>query len=149
MIMIYVFNGFIALYAAFLAITGDEILKAGNAVGTSSNQVLLGLLVVVLIIVVIYLGRKQDKANAAAMERQIKLDLKIDSERAAFSEERKNRIESLMKILSENSVALNRSSMSESAMSASVNSMSDAISRHSEVTKELYDFLKRQNGRQT
>jgi hypothetical protein len=147
--MIPIFNGFIALYAVFLAITGDEILKTGSAVGTSSNQVLLGMLVVVLIFVVIYLGRKQDKANAAAMERQIKLDLKIDEERQAFSTERKARIESLMKILAENSVALNRTSTAESSMSTSVSAMAEAVQRHSDVTKELFDFLKRQNGKQT
>lgn len=147
--MIYVFNGFIAIYAVFLAITGDEVLKAGNAVGTSSNQVLLGMLVVVLIIVVIYLGRKQDKANKASEDRQMKLDAKIDAERAAFGEERRNRIDALMKMVTENAVALNRTASAEMAMCASTDAMRIAILSNTKVTEGLYEFLKRQNGRST
>lgn len=155
--MLTLFHGYYPIYLVFLAVTGDEILQGGKAVGTSSNQVLLGMLVVTLIIIVIYLGRKQERTAAETakqtLEQHTEATKKYDmvmatmqAERQAFGEERRARIESLMKLLTDNSVALNRTAQAEQAMATAVDGMKLCIHSNTEVTRQLVELMRKSNG---
>lgn len=149
---------FCTFFAVFVAATGDEILQTGQKVGTSSNQVLLGALVVALIIVVVYMGKKQEKniASQTAKYESMLLSMetkytqscdRMDEERTKFGEERVRRIDSLMRLMAENTVALNRTATAEVAMSNAVDAMKMAIHSNNEVTKELLQLVRKTNGR--
>lgn len=145
-----IFGPFAPVFMALIAVSADDVMQSGRAVGTANNQVLLGCLVVVLIIVVIYFARKQDKQNAVLIARYDKnaemmqqkhdaLMERLDSEQKAFGEERRLRIEALMRIVSENALA-------GQAVASSVNAMREAVEASTDVSKELLMQMRKNGG---
>lgn len=116
------------------AVGVDELLNAGRSVGTASNQVILGILVVALIGVVLYRERQQNKqhaqqlqANALATEKaelairtaetkhddaviraereRVELYAKMEKQHAEMNEERRQRWTMMIDVVRDNTVA--------------------------------------------
>ncbi len=116
------------------AVGATDIIDAGRSVGTSSNQVILGGLVVALIIVVLYRERQQNKqheASLSAAERaegkaekaigeavgrsdkqaalfaQERLDLysRMEKQTSLMDEERRQRWQMMIDVIRENTIA--------------------------------------------
>lgn len=102
--------------ALTLAVTTSEVLETGGKVGTASNQVILGCLVVALIAAVLYRERQQNHAIKAMESTSQRLVERIDRDRTAWDDERRARITFLMELVGKTSTALERCAASELAM---------------------------------
>ena len=94
------------VFFSLAAIGANDVFQAGQAVGTASNQVILGCLVVVLIFVVIYGERGRIKRELRAEQRHEEIMLKMDSERAAMNTERRDRIAMVLEVVKDNTKAM-------------------------------------------
>lgn len=86
---------FLPLAFVLLAQSFSDVLETGKAIGTQSNQVLLGCLIVVLIGMVAYMARSQNKLHE-----------KIDLERKEMNDERRTRNEALISVVVDNTKAM-------------------------------------------
>lgn len=113
-----------------LATTASDIITAGSGVGTSSNQVLLGMLVVGLILVVLYRERQQIKKNHIDDLRHQEVLANFEKEREAMNEERRKRIDFLMEVVRDNTRAMEHNAQA-------IDTLKDFLLRHG--ANPLYD----------
>lgn len=129
-----------------VAVGTNEIMETGTKIGTSSNQVILGGLVVCLILVVLYRERQQNKANKLGDDRHLeslnqsrvaydKLVTRLDTDRLSWDSERRERISALMTLVTDNTKALEHSAQSVEAIATSVE-------ENTKVTRELSGVIK-------
>jgi hypothetical protein len=122
-------------------ITPTEIVDGGKAIGTANNQVVLGILVVLVLValcvlasVIIYLyrqGRKEVFILHADNKAEIKeLITRLDTKDAAMSKERIDRIVMLMQLMKENIETNAR--------------VANAIENNNKAIADLKEFLREQ-----
>lgn len=88
-----------------LASSVTDVLKDGEAIGTASNQQILGALILALILFLIYREKQQGMREKQNLKHHQELVAKIDMERASMTDERVKRINHLMGIIEENTSA--------------------------------------------
>jgi hypothetical protein len=123
-------------------ITPTEIVDGGKAIGTANNQVVLGILVVLVLVAlcvtcqcrIIYLyrqGRKEVFILHADNKAEIKeLITRLDLKDAAMSKERIDRITMLMQLMKENIETNSR--------------VANAIENNNKAIADLKEFLREQ-----
>src|SRR5207237_1302123 len=120
----------IKIASTILAISVDDILSGGQKVGTASNQVILGALVVILIIVVLYRERQQNRTNKSIEHRNEALIDTIERDRRSWDDERRERSNALMQLVKDNTTALEKSASAEMAIK-------DAVEANTRATDTL------------
>lgn len=136
------------LLSVLLAVSSTDVLDTGKTIGTSSNQVILGMLVVALILVVLYREKQQVRANREAEKRHYEAMAKSDShfrelliqqetDRKAWDIERLARINMLMTLVGESTKALNNTSTTVMQNSTVITELSRIVEGFKEILYKI------------
>lgn len=140
------------LFAAILGVAVNEIIEAGKSVGTSNNQVILGMLVVALILVVGYREIQQIRANRKLDEHHDELIQKADEQfstllaqqdrdRLAWDDERRARIATMMQLVVDNTRTMDKTANAVLQNASAVGELKDVISGFKEIMFKLEHVL--------
>lgn len=140
------------LLASIIAVSTSEIVDTGKTIGTASNQVILGMLVVALILVVVYREYQQIRVNRKAEIRHHEAMTKADTQftklidqqskdRTAWDDERRARIAMLMTLVQDNTRAMDKTANAVLQTNVVISDLKEVINGFKEVMFKLEHTL--------
>src|SRR6267143_7205196 len=140
------------IFAVLLSVAVTEIMEAGKTIGTSSNQMILGMLVVALILIVGYREVQQIRANRKIDAHHDELIKKADNQfsallqqqdrdRLAWDDERRARVATMMQLVVDNTRTMDKTASAVLQNAGAVSDLKDVIGGFKEILFKLEHVL--------